>query len=198
MSKIDVSEILDFQKQAVIEWHSSDNGRKLEGFLEIVSDNHWMNFKLWHEEDKARREDMGFEYVYQAKRNIDRFNQARNNFVESMDKFIYEALKPLENVPVNSETPGMMIDRLSILSLKEYHMAEQTEREDVSAEHILQCQKKLSVIQAQIAQLAQCLEEFISEIISGKRTFRVYYQFKMYNDAALNPQLYAASSREVG
>lgn len=193
MNKWDVSEIVEFQKQAVMEWHSSENLAQPEGFLKMVSDNHWMNFQLWHEEDKARREDMGFEYVYRAKRNIDRFNQARNNLVEAMDKSIYEALQPSEEAPVNSETPGMIIDRLSILSLKEYHMAEQTERQDASPSHIVQCQKKLVVIRAQITQLAECLEVFISEILSAKRTFRVYYQFKMYNDAALNPQLYLSS-----
>lgn len=192
MNKFNVSEILKFQKQAVIDWHVAENTGNQAGFLKMVADNHWMNFQLWHEEDKARREDMGFEYVYQAKRNIDRFNQARNNFVEAMDKAIFEAINPSENAPVNSETPGMMIDRLSILSLKEFHMAEQTERQDVELLHIAQCQQKLAVIRAQISQLGKCLEEFFSEMIAGKRTFRVYYQFKMYNDAALNPELYQA------
>ncbi len=194
MMKINVSEILELQRQKVIDWHGSENNHDQEGFLKIVADNHWMNYQLWHEEDKARREDKGFEYVYHAKRNIDRFNQARNNVVEALDKTIYEDLKPRENCPVNSETPGMMIDRLSILSLKEYHMEKQTRRQNVEPSHTEQCMQKLSVIRAQIVQLGECLQELFSDIISGKRTFRVYYQFKMYNDPKLNPQLYEVLS----
>lgn len=183
MKKINAEDLLQFQREKVAFWHEQENTEKPEGFLNLVSENHWMNFQLWHEEDKARREDKGFEYVYQAKRNIDRFNQARNNFVEAMDKVIYENYLPKENVPINSETPGMMIDRLSILTLKEYHMEEQTQRQNVEPSHIAQCQQKLAVIRAQIEQLKNCLSEFLTEILEGKRSFRVYYQFKMYNDS---------------
>jgi hypothetical protein len=37
-----------------------------------------MNFDLWHQEDIARRDDLGPERVRQAKRAIDRCNQSRN------------------------------------------------------------------------------------------------------------------------
>jgi hypothetical protein len=107
----DAKKIIELQQQKVVAWHEKEYADDQEGFLKIVCDNHWMNFQLWHEEDKARRDDMGFEYIYHAKRHIDRFNQARNNFVEAMDKSIYENLSPKEHTPINSETPGMMIDR---------------------------------------------------------------------------------------
>jgi len=42
------------------------------GLLALVEEEHHCNFELWHEEDKARREDQGFEFVYRAKRNPDR------------------------------------------------------------------------------------------------------------------------------
>jgi hypothetical protein len=32
----------------------------------------------------------------------------------------------------------------------------------------------------------------LDDVAAGRRTFGVYYQFKMYNDPALNPQLYGA------
>jgi hypothetical protein len=31
----------------------------------------------------------------------------------------------------------------------------------------------------------------VDEVRAGTRSFRVYFQFKMYNDPSLNPQLYA-------
>lgn len=93
----------------------------------------------------------------------------------------------------NSETPGMMIDRLSILALKEYHMREETERANASDEHRAKCAEKLARIRLQRADLTQSLAELLDAVVARARTFAVYYQFKMYNDPALNPQLYGGA-----
>lgn len=174
-------------------WHASAPVLPQEGFLLLAAENHLRNFRLWHEEDVARRDDIGDEAVKKSKRAIDRFNQERNDFVEKMDKALAAELSPRESgVPFNSETPGMMIDRLSILALKEYHMAEQAARTDVSPEHRDKCAFRLAVIRRQIADLALALDSLLAETKAGTRSFRVYFQFKMYNDPALNPQLYGA------
>ena len=126
---IDAQEIASLQADLTAAWHETPPAPAGEGFLRLVQENHQRNFELWHEEDVARRDDLGSERVHQAKRAIDRFNQERNNFIEEMDKALVAELKPAESgCPKNSETPGMIIDRLSILSLKEYHMREETER----------------------------------------------------------------------
>ena len=44
-----------------------------------------MNFDLWHEEDIARRDDLGAGRVLEAKRLIDRCNQARNDAIDSVE-----------------------------------------------------------------------------------------------------------------
>ena len=96
-------------------------------FLSLVEQNHICNFHLWHDEDRARREDMGYEFVYHAKRAIDQYNQQRNNFTEAMDAWLCQELKPSPDINciIHSETPGMIIDRLSILALKIYHINQQ-------------------------------------------------------------------------
>ncbi|MET0263131.1 MAG: DUF4254 domain-containing protein, partial [Rariglobus sp.] len=143
--------------------------------------------------------DLGFERVFQAKRAIDKFNQERNNFAEEMDKALVAALQPAESgVPRNSETPGMIIDRLSILALKEFHMREETLRADASAAHKETCATKLARIVRQRDDLTQSLSELLADVAARRRTFAVYYQFKMYNDPALNPQLYRQSSAVAG
>ena len=154
--------------------------------------NHAFNFQLWHAEDRARRDDLGHEWVYQAKREIDHCNQQRNNHMEAMDKWLFTQLQPAvdTNCPVHSETPGMMVDRLSILALKHYHMNLQTTRHDVDEIHRQTCLIKCNTLAEQQKQLLSCLGEFLREITSQKRTFRLYHQYKMYNDPALNPQLY--------
>jgi len=189
--KFDAQEIAAHQTSLTARWHQVTPVAGSDGFLRLLEENHLRNFSLWHEEDVARRDDLGFEAVYRAKRNIDRFNQERNNFAEEMDKVLVAGLQPREaGCPRNSETPGMMIDRLSILALKEYHMHEETVRTDASTEHRARCAEKLARLRRQRDDLATCLAELLADVAAGRRTFSVYFQFKMYNDPALNPQLY--------
>jgi hypothetical protein len=188
--------IAALQTDLTAEWHQSTPTARGEGLLQLVQENHLRNFSLWHEEDVARRDDLGFEAVYRAKRAIDRFNQERNNFIEEMDRLIVAVLKPAATgCPRNSETPGMMIDRLSILALKEYHMQEEAVRSDASAQHREKCGEKLARIRVQRQDLTLCVEELLVDIVARRRTFSVYFQFKMYNDPALNPQLYRNSAK---
>lgn len=188
---IDVEKIIQLQADALAAWQEGVC-IQARGFMELVELNHSYNFQLWYEEDKARRDDMGSDYVYHAKRNIDSFNQLRNNMIEAMDVSLFEQLEPVEPglAPVNSETPGMIIDRLSILALKQYHMRRQTLRQNVEERHRQECAQKLAVIELQLIQLSQCLSELLEQITAKTRTFRLYHQFKMYNDPSLNPQLY--------
>ncbi len=185
-------EIARLQTDLAARWHEENPAAAGDGFIRLVQENHLRNFELWHEEDIARRDDLGSERVHKAKRAIDRFNQERNNFIEEMDKALVAELRPpLSGCPKNSETPGMMIDRLSILALKEFHMREETVRTGVSGEHRQNCSTKLARIVQQRQDLTGCLAALLEEVKSGTRTFAVYFQFKMYNDPALNPQLYA-------
>ncbi|MBL9215969.1 MAG: DUF4254 domain-containing protein [Opitutaceae bacterium] len=189
--RIDAQECAARQAELTARWHQAEPAAAGDGFLRLLEENHLRNFSLWHEEDVARREDLGFEAVYRAKRRIDRFNQERNNFIEKMDEAIVAALAPpAAGCPRNSETPGMMLDRMSILALKEYHMHEEAVRADATAEHREKCGEKLARIRRQRSDLADCLAELLADVAARRRTFAVYYQFKMYNDPALNPQLY--------
>lgn len=192
LDKIHVPEITLIHKNAIIHWKTSDIVYHQQDFYRLVEENHAFNYQLWHAEDKARRDDQGYEFVFKAKREIDQFNQSRNNRMEAMDEWLFNYLRPAEftQCPVNSESPGMIIDRLSILSLKSYHMDLQTQREDVSENHRRHCSFKLAIIKEQLEQLTQCLEELFEDVQDKKRTFRIYHQFKMYNDPTLNPELY--------
>lgn len=189
---IDVSAIFMLHQASIQAWKVSGVVLNASSFLALVEQNHAFNYQLWHAEDKARREDKGHAFVYQAKRAIDGFNQQRNDCMEAMDVYLFEHLKPAapERCPVHSETPGMMIDRLSILALKHYHMAIQVAREDVDAAHREQCSVKLVVIEAQQEQLMLCLDDLLKEVAGQTRTFRMYKQLKMYNNKSLNPELY--------
>lgn len=192
LSPYHLDELVNTQDHLVDSWHDSDFVDSSDPFTSAVLNNHRHNYLLWYQEDKARRDDMGFEYVYHAKRAIDQHNQQRNNFMEQIDLCLAEELHidPQSSLPSHSETPGMMIDRLSILSLKIYHMALQLERDDVDETHVQTCANKLAILKIQRDDLKQCLQTLFDDIQNNQKTFKLYKQMKMYNDKSLNPQLY--------
>ena len=189
---MDVERLAELQDRKTAEWHARAFAASEAELLALAEENHHCNFSLWHEEDRARREDLGYEHVYRAKRNIDGWNQRRNDAIEKMDRALFAALGPFaEGLPMNSETPGMIIDRLSILALKAYHMREEAERASAPPAQREACRGKLAIILRQRADLAAALAELLDACAQKRRGFRVYHQFKMYNDPNLNPELYS-------
>ena len=61
--KLDSQQIVDLQTRLTADWHQIDPVAGGEGFFLLVQENHLRNFQLWHEEDIARRDDLGFERI---------------------------------------------------------------------------------------------------------------------------------------
>jgi len=162
--------------------------------LSIALRLHKANFDLWHQEDLARDPHASDATITSTKRSIDILNQRRNDLVEALDRTLLGAVQQNADAPLHSETPGMMLDRLSILSLKRFHTAEQTSRPDVTEEHRQNNRLRLSQLDEQSADLAAALHILWNEILEGTRRFKLYRQFKMYNDPTLNPVLYNSSN----
>ncbi|HUL90765.1 MAG TPA: DUF4254 domain-containing protein [Burkholderiales bacterium] len=157
--------------------------------------NHRCNCRLWTEEDQARRRDVPDAAIAANKRNIDTFNQLRNDAIEKIDEFLLAELPAqgeTTSTRLNSETAGAMVDRLSILALKIFHMRIQTERRDADKQHIETSRARLSRLTEQRADLAGCFDALLADCLAGRARFKVYRQFKMYNDPAFNPYLYGA------
>ena len=191
VSPVNVDEIVQLQTGWTQHWHDAPTPPKTDAPWPAIERNHRMNFDLWHAEDEARRDDLGTASVRDAKRTIDRCNQARNDAIEQIDVWLLGQFPaaPMES-PLHSETPGMIIDRLSIMSLKIYHMGVEAARETATAAHRQKCSAKCAVLAEQHRDLKKCLQALIAELQSGARQCKLYRQFKMYNDASLNPQLY--------
>lgn len=147
----------------------------------------------WHLEDIIRDEDINPVDALALKRRIDKSNQDRTDLVEQIDSYFYtkfHSVKCQDNATINTESPAWAIDRLSILALKIYHMQEQVDRTDASAEHKARCQQKLDVLLQQRTDLSTAIDQLLEDFEAGRKYMKVYKQMKMYNDPSTNPVLY--------
>ncbi len=192
---IDVAQVTGMQHLMVAYWHDGSLDNPYDGFVGLACAQHQHNYRLWHEEDIARSPDVGDVRIAAAKRAIDQMNQLRNDAIEKLDDVIADLLREARvesEGPLNTETPGSAIDRLSILSLRLYHLDEQLGRSDVAESHCRGVREKIAVCTRQHGELSQSLGELIADLFAGRKRHRTYRQHKMYNDPALNPYLYVS------
>lgn len=194
---LDVAQIVRLQDDATEQWHSaaSPDDVLLSSWEKLVTDQHRANFDLWHREDAARDLGVTGDTIAGHKHAIDKLNQRRNDLAEQIDlRLLGLAPATGDEVALHSETPGMMIDRLSILSLKRFHTEEETSRPGAAEAHHQRNRERLAILEEQSNDLARCLDELWRDILAGHRRFKLYRQMKMYNDPDLNPVLYRKPS----
>lgn len=217
---LSVAAIVDLQDKLTRAWHEPDANGKAglsqremttapaerdasshagAEFLARVGRQHRANFDLWHIEDEARTPGATDAALADVKRRIDTTNQLRNDLAEELDRTLMDWLAPqgLPNAssPLHSESPGLMIDRLSIQALKIYHTRDEAERVGVPEGHRERNRDRLAILEEQRRDLADCLDTLWRETLAGTRRFKLYRQLKMYNDPALNPAIYGQMAR---
>ena len=152
----------------------------------------WIDTVQWHYEDIIRDPEIEPKAALELKRKIDASNQDRTDLVEYIDSYFlnkYQSVQVKDNATINTESPAWAIDRLSILALKIYHMQEEVNRTDASAEHTQKCSEKLAVLLEQRKDLSTAIDQLLADIEAGNKYMKVYKQMKMYNDDELNPVL---------
>jgi hypothetical protein len=164
-------------------------------WLGLVSAQHRANFELWHIEDEARAPGASDAELAAVKRRVDQTNQRRNDLAEQLDAALLHWLQarglPNQEAPLHSESPGLMIDRLSILALKIWHTREEAERGGAPDGHAERNCERLAILEDQRRDLAGCLDTLWRETLAGIRRIKIYRQLKMYNDPDLNPAIYS-------
>jgi len=167
-----------------------DKGEDLIGYL--LYRKSWIDTVQWAYEDIIRDPNIDPVAALKLKRKIDASNQDRTDTVEFIDSYFLETYKTVQPKPtakINSESPAWVIDRLSILALKIYHMQLETVREDASESHKQSCQTKLNTLLEQRTDLSTAIDDLLEDIANGDKYMKVYKQMKMYNDDELNPVL---------
>jgi Protein of unknown function (DUF4254) len=189
--------IVKLHDERISAWHADveDAAKPTTGnWLDLVTRQHRANFDLWHIEDEARTPEATDSHLAAVKRRVDSTNQFRNDLAEELDRTLLDWLTPRglpdPGAPLHSESPGLIIDRLSILALKIFHTREEAERMDATDSHAERNRSRLAILEEQRADLAGCLDSLWKETLASKRRFKLYRQLKMYNDPDLNPAIY--------
>ncbi|MBW8361505.1 MAG: DUF4254 domain-containing protein [Kaistella sp.] len=165
-----------------------------DGSLErLLYSKNWIDTVQWHLEDIIRDENIEPVEALRLKRRIDASNQQRTDLVEYIDTWFFkkfENTSPHSDARINTETPAWAVDRLSILALKIYHMAQEANRASADEEHRIKCGTKLNVLLEQQKDLTTSIDRLLTDIENGNVKMKMYRQMKMYNDESLNPILY--------
>ena len=191
---------LDIFQQSVDDYHKHDdinqpiqNPYPDTSLSHLLYKKNWIDTVQWHYEDIIRDPNINPEKGMEIKRKIDKSNQDRTEMVEYIDSYFlnkFSQIVPKEQASINSESPAWVLDRLSILVLKIYHMDEEYKREGAGEEHKDSCKKKLDILLEQRKDLARAIDDLLTDISTGDKKMKVYKQMKMYNDESLNPILY--------
>lgn len=81
-----------------------------------------------------------------------------------------------------AETIGSLVDKISIICLKIFHMHEQLKRKDVTLLHKRNVREKIKILEIQKKDLEEEFSNLFYDVINGKTKLKIYRQFKMYND----------------
>jgi hypothetical protein len=141
----------------------------------------------------VRRTDLPDARIVRLKRDIDDHNRRRNEAVAALDRALLEALvpggAPNAEVPLHSESPGQILDRLSILCLRAHHLREERDRGGAPGGHADRCRALLASVEEQLTDLAGCYGRLVDDLLAGQRRFKTYGMVRTYYDRELNPSL---------
>jgi hypothetical protein len=137
---------------------------------------HRNNAEQWDREDDARtvRDDA---VVAQAKRDIDQLNRARHGFIEAIDRAIGLAITRRNGAPLVTESPGMAIDRLSVLVIR---LASTEARAAPGAADSRVYAERLPRLRSQLDALEEAIVTLLDDLATGTRRFVAYESLKLY------------------
>lgn len=153
---------------------------------------HYKNFIVWHLEEYVRKDGTSESEILDAEKTIDMHSLKRLAAIEQIDIWLDNVLKGAgislgDEALVNSETPGSIIDRLSIITLKIFHSRQHLEADKLEEKTKNNLKIRLAVLQEQYGDLARALDALLLDLRQAKKRHKVYRQFKIYNDPSFHP-----------
>lgn len=183
----DVSPVLKYYRQYNLGEVNQHPGQHTVALWRCIIQNHLANVRLWQAEDWIRKPGQRPENIARLKRIIDRLNHRRNAAIQAMDLVIRSELLNLgvvasRDTPSNSETVGMILDRLSILSLRSMNYRSIERQQAIDGIEDLD-ELNLSAgarCELQISELTGALERLCNDLSVGRKRHFIYYPLKVY------------------
>lgn len=156
---------------------------KVQGLIYLIIK---ANKILWDLEDSARLSELGDKHVAEAKKNIDVHNQQRNDLIREIDIILYKLLNVVRGSKdaFYSESPGMIIDRLSIIFIKLSVVQSITsliKENDLKSEYI----NKEKTLENQVESISDFLDLYIDRLLKREVFFEIQQPVKIYNDTRI-------------
>src|SRR5262249_29822851 len=85
-------DLVTLNSGSIIALHDGGHAASTSDLWRAIADNHRLNDLLWKEEDLARRRSVPDSEIAKNKRNIDGYNQQRNDSIERIDETLLKAL----------------------------------------------------------------------------------------------------------
>lgn len=166
---------------ALLDRTGREDGRQVDEELSVVMDPilalHRSNAVQWDREDDARRDTADDAKVAAAKRDIDRLNSARHRFIEAIDREILLTMDGCEGAPLVTESPGMAVDRLSVLVIR---LVSTEARATSGATDARRYAGRLPRLRTQLSALEESIDTLLNDLAAGRRRFVAYESLKLY------------------
>lgn len=143
------------------------------GCSPLVLDLVESNLRQWDLENTTREPDATDAVVASAKREIDRLNLGRHHLVEEIDAAIDGALEQRVDAPIATESPGMVLDRMSVLVIRRARTAVAASRQPTHAERV-------TSLDSRLAALSVAFDTLMDDLRAGSRRFLRYEHLKLY------------------
>ena len=150
--------------------------RSQPGLLGLLVDLLRSNLEQWNLESVSRAAGVDDAAVARAKRDIDELNGRRHQLVEAIDAAFDRALEQTATAPLATESPGMALDRLTVLVIRVHR----TELAAGEAPETAGYAARLPVLQRQLADLSQAIDALVDDVRAGRRRFVPYQSLKLY------------------
>ncbi|MGH9080058.1 MAG: DUF4254 domain-containing protein [Acidimicrobiales bacterium] len=138
---------------------------------------HRSNRAQWKREDDIRRDDANDAMVAAAKRDIDRMNTARHGFIEAIDRSILQVIGRCQEAPLVTESPGMAIDRLSVLVIR---LGSTEARAGSGTADARSYAERIPRLRSQRNSLEEAIGTLLDDLAEGTRRFFAYESLKLY------------------
>lgn len=155
----------------------TEPGEGVGNIIDPIVALHRNNTEQWDREDDVRREHGNDAAVAAAKRDIDRLNHTRHALIEAIDQAIMQSIDPRIEAPMVTESPGMAIDRLSILVIR-LASTEAGAASGTSGAGLLS--DRIPRLRTQLAALEEAIATLLGDLSNGTRRFLGHESLKLY------------------